>query len=290
MLDSKGIGWHQAPGWFHLKCSGWNCQPWPSRSQNWMFVYFIIILSRSQQFPTSSSQNQVELDEWATGHIMHWKCIINLFEEKIWCLNCHCVVIFFLAATKQLYEWSFPSVCLSVRLSVTPIWPCSWHLIIMKLSGMITFDKSKRTAKGQGQRSKVKVTEVMTPLGRFRTLTPVRIHGWQRNFAHSLNQHRRGALLFLAATKQLYEWFSPSVCPSVCLSVCPSVCHTFLTMFPSSYHHEIFWSYYQWQKWRPCKRSRSEVKGQGHRGHNPTSPFPDCNSSLNSHMMMRWCI
>ena len=91
---------------------------------------------------------------------------------------------------------------------------------------------------------------------------------------------------FLAATKQLYEWFSPSVRPSVR----PSVCHTFLTMFPSSYHHEIFRSYYQWQKWRPCKRSRSEVKGQGHRGHNPTLPFPDCNSSLNSRMMMKWCI
>ena len=27
-----------------------------------------------------------------------------------------------------------------------------------------------------------------------------------------------------------------------------SVCHTFLTMFPSSYHHEIFRSYYQWPK------------------------------------------
>ena len=81
---------------------------------------------------------------------------------------------------------------------------------------------------------------------------------------------------------------------SVCLSVRPSVClsvrHTFLTMFSSSYHHEIFRSYYQWQKWRPCKRSRSEVKGQGHRGHNPTLAFPDCNSSLNSHMMMKWCI
>ena len=82
---------------------------------------------------------------------------------------------------------------------------------------------------------------------------------------------------FLAATKQLYEWFSPSVRPSVCPSVRPSVCHTFLTMFPSTYHHEIFRSYYQWQKWCPCKRSRSEVKGQGHRGHNPTLPFPDCN-------------
>ena len=63
---------------------------------------------------------------------------------------------------------------------------------------------------------------------------------------------------FLAVTKQLYEWFSPSVC------------HTFLTMLPSSYHHEIFRSYYQWQKWRPCKRSRSEVKGQGHGGQHPT--------------------
>ena len=57
---------------------------------------------------------------------------------------------------------------------------------------------------------------------------------------------------FLAETKQLYEWFSPSVCLSVR--------HTFLTMFPSSYHHEIFRSYYQWQKWCPCKRSRSKVK------------------------------
>ena len=100
-------------------------------------------------------------------------------------------------------------------------------------------------------------------------------------------------MLFLAATKQLYEWFSPSVCLSVCLSVCDaflaatkqlyewyflsvcpsvclSVCHTFLAMFPSSYHHKIFRTYYQWQKWYPCKRSRSKVKGQGHRGHNPT--------------------
>ena len=47
---------------------------------------------------------------------------------------------------------------------------------------------------------------------------------------------------------------------SVCLSVCLSVRHTFLTMFPSSYHHEIFRSYHQWPRWRPCKRSRSKVK------------------------------
>ena len=47
-----------------------------------MFVHSIIILSRSQQFPTSSSQNQVELGKWATGHFMHW-----LFSRR--CFQMH---------------------------------------------------------------------------------------------------------------------------------------------------------------------------------------------------------
>ena len=66
--------------------------------------------------------------------------------------------------------------------------------------------------------------------------------------------------IFLAATKQLYKWYFPSLRLSVRPSVCLSVCHTFFTMFPSSYHHEIFRSYYHGQKWCPCKRSRSKVK------------------------------
>ena len=89
-----------------------------------------------------------------------------------------------------------PSVCLSVRLSVTPFSPCSHHRIIMKFSGVLTMVKSDVHAKGQGQRSKVKVTEVNTQLSRFRTLTPVWIHVWQWNHAHSWKQHKRGALLF----------------------------------------------------------------------------------------------
>ena len=88
----------------------------------------------------------------------------------------------FLAATKQLYKWYFPSVrlsvCPSVCLSVTPFWLCSHHRIIMKFSGVITNDQCKVHAKGQGQRSKVKVTEVTTQLNRFRTVTPVWIHIW----------------------------------------------------------------------------------------------------------------
>ena len=124
---------------------------------------------------------------------------------------CHLSVVhcccWFLAATKQLYEWSFPSVCLSiclsVCLSVTPFWLCSHHRIIMKFSGVITNDKSDVHAKGQGQRSKVKVTEVNTQLNRFRTVTPVWIHIWWWNDAYSLMMLRRGALLFLKVIRQI---------------------------------------------------------------------------------------
>ena len=144
----------------------------------------------------------------------------------------------FLAVTKQLYKWYFPSVRLSVRPSVclsvclshlfswdqaalqmvfsvrpsvhqsvcppvTPFSPCSHHRIIMKFSGVITMVKSDVHAKGQGQRSKVKVTEVNVQLSRFRTLTPVWIHIWQWNHPHSWKQHRRGALLFFKVIRQI---------------------------------------------------------------------------------------
>ena len=121
------------------------------------------------------------------------------------------VISAFLAATKQLYKWYFPSVCpsvcpsvrLSVCLSVTPFSPCSHHRIIMKFSGVITMVKSDVHAKGQGQRSKVKVTEVTTQLNRFRTVTPVWIHIWWWNYTYSLMLLRRGALLFLKVIRQI---------------------------------------------------------------------------------------
>ena len=120
-------------------------------------------------------------------------------------------ILSFLAATKQLYKWYFPSVrpsvclsvCPSVRLSVTPFWLCSHHRIIMKFSGVITNDQSKVHAKGQGQRSKVKVTEVTTQLNRFRTVTPVWIHIWWWNDAYSLMLLRRCALLFFKVIRQI---------------------------------------------------------------------------------------
>ena len=113
----------------------------------------------------------------------------------------------FLAATKQLYECYFlsvcPSVCLSVRLSVTPFWLCSHHRIIMKFSGVITKDQGNVHAKGQGQRSKVKVTEVTTQLNSFRTVTPVWIHIWWWIDIYSLTLLRTGALLFFKVICQI---------------------------------------------------------------------------------------
>ena len=96
-----------------------------------------------------------------------------------------------------------PSVRPSVRLSVTPFSPCSHHHIIIKFSGVITNDKSDVHAKGQGQMSKVKVTEVNTQLNRFRTVTLVWIHISWWNEAYSLMMLRRGALLFFKVIRQI---------------------------------------------------------------------------------------
>ena len=52
-----------------------------------------------------------------------------------------------------------------------------------------------------------------------------------------------------------FYWIKKDI---VRLSVSLSVRHTFLTMFPSSYHHEIFRSHYQWQRWRPCKSAKDQ--------------------------------
>ena len=116
-----------------------------------------------------------------------------------------CSVIFF--SCDQTALWMVfsvrLSVCLSVCLSVTSFWLCSHHRIITKFSGVITNDRSDVHAKGQGQRSKVKVTKVTTQLNRFRTVTPVWIHIWWWNHAYGLMILRRGALLFFKVIHQI---------------------------------------------------------------------------------------
>ena len=96
--------------------------------------------------------------------------------------------------------------------------------------------------------------------------------------------------LSLVCLSHLFSCHQAALCMvfSVCLSVRLSV-----TPISLCFHHRIILkfilSYYWWQMWCPYKRTRSEVKGQGCRGHDPTLPFLDCNSSLNSYMAMKWC-
>ena len=94
-------------------------------------------------------------------YVSHFSCISCCYLWDLATISWHGQSKFemrpsspFLAATKQLYDWFSLSVCLSVRLSVTPFSPCSHHRIIMKFSGVITNDKSDVHAKGQGQRSR----------------------------------------------------------------------------------------------------------------------------------------
>ena len=146
-------------------------------------------------FYNSGPTYATPISQYTINQAFHWSFVFGSHNQP------------FLAATKQLYKWYFPSVCLSVcpsvRLSVTPFWLCSHHRIIMKFSGVITSDRSDVHAKGQGQRSKVKVTEVTTQLYRFRTVTPVWIHVWWWNDAYSLIMLRRGALLFFKVICQI---------------------------------------------------------------------------------------
>ena len=120
-------------------------------------------------------------------------------------------ILSYIFSCDQAALWMVFSVCLSVclsvrpsvRLSVTPFWLCSHHRIIMIFSGVITTDQGNVHAKGQGQRSKVKVTEVTTQLDRFRTVTPVWIHIWWWKDTYSLMLLRRGALLFFKVIPQI---------------------------------------------------------------------------------------
>ena len=88
---------------------------------------------------------------------------------------------------------------------------------------------------------------------------------------------------FLAATKQLYEWYFLSVC----LSVCPSHLFDYVPIIASS------WNFQELSpRTRVTSMQKVKVIGQRSRSQRsrPKFSFPDCNSSLNSHMMMKWYI
>ena len=113
------------------------------------------------------------------------------------CLSvCHT----FFAATKQLYEWFSPSVCMSIRPSVAPFWLCSHHCIIMNFQELLpkTEVMSLQGVKVRSQRSRSQRSQP-----NFRNVTPVWIHIWWWNDAYSLIMLRRGALLFFKVMRQI---------------------------------------------------------------------------------------
>ena len=136
-------------------------------------------------------------------HFLHYWSIVRTIHQPYKELIMWKHDVFLVFSCNQAALWMVQSVRPSVCPSVTPFWLCSHHRIIMKFSEVITSDRSDVHAKGQGQRSKVKVTEVTTQLNRFRTVTPVWIHIWWWNDAYSLIMLRRGALLFFKVIRQI---------------------------------------------------------------------------------------
>ena len=160
----------------------------------------------------------------------------------------------------------------------------------MKFSGVITNDQSKVHAKGQGQRSKVKVTEVTTQLNRFRTVTPVWIHIWWWNDAYSLMLLRRGALLFFKVIRQIARSHGSKnrrIWPRLGVS-------GLYLQFEFTNGYEMMHKACISIEEVPYCFSRSSVKLQGHTALKIVEfdldwAFPDCNSSLNSPMATKWC-
>ena len=159
-----------------------------------------------------------------------------------------------------------------------------------EISGVITSDRSDVHAKGQGQRSKVKVTEVTTQLYRFRTVTPVWIHVWWWNDAYSLIMLRRGALLFFKVIRQISRSHG-----SKNRRIWTQI-GRFRTVTQVWIHHWLQMLHKAWSSIEevPYCFWRSSVKFQGHAAlkiveFDPNWAFPDCNSSLKSPMATKWC-
>ena len=99
------------------------------------------------------------------------------------------------------------------------------------------------------------------------------------------------ALLFIFSCDQAALWMVQSVRPSVRLSVCLSVRLSHLFDYVP-----IILSSWNFQELLPVTKvtSMQKVKVRGQRSRSqrsrPKFSFPDCNSSLNSHMMMKWYI
>ena len=157
----------------------------------------------------------------------------------------------------------------------------------MKSSGVMTNDRSDVRAKRQGQRSNVNITEVKTQLSRFQTVSPVLIHIWRWNDAHSLMSLGRSVILSLKVIHQI-----PRSHGSQNRQFWPKL-RGLWSHFEFTNGYKIVHKVWSSIEEEPYCFSRSSVKFQGHTGHkfadfDPNWAFPDCISRLNSPMALKW--
>ena len=167
---------------------------------------------------------------------------------------------------------------MSIGPSVTTLCLFCHHRILMKLSGVITNDRSEDHAKCQGH-----------GMEGFWTVSPVWIHWWLRNDAKRSKQHRRGALLFFYVIRQISR-SNGKISPIL----------TRIERFWPVYQvwiHPWLWNNVQsLVKYRrgalffSMSSTKFRVKtGQKISDFDPNSAFLDCSSSLNSSMALKRC-
>ena len=178
-----------------------------------------------------------------------------------------------------------PSVCLSLLFHHVSIIVSSWNFQeLLPWSKVMSMQKVKvRAQRSRSQRS----TPNLAVSG---LLTPVWIHIWQWNHAHSWKQHRRGAVLFFKVIRQISRSHGSKnrrIWPKLGVSG-----QQLQFKFTDGYEmlHKAWNSKGEVLYCFP----RSSLKFQGHTAlkiveYDPDWAFPYCNSSFNSPMVTKCC-
>ena len=144
-------------------------------------------------------QNQCDLSSWHKDDMISLGSYPNSLSAEI----------LFSAATKQRDEWSCPyirpSVCPSHLFDNVPVILSLWNYQELLPLTEVMPEVKVRGQRSRSQRSK----QILSQFGRFWTVTPVWIHRWLRNYAHSLKWQRRGALLFFVVICRILKSHGP---------------------------------------------------------------------------------
>ena len=159
----------------------------------------------------------------------------------------------------------------SVRSSVTSFSPCSHCCIIMKFSGIITNETGNVHAKGQGQKSKVMVTEVRPHIA-------VSDSWLIFEFTYD-DEIMRNASCCLVTRLKLIDFDTNLVFPDYNSSLNSPMAMKLCTKLEVA------------QKRCPIIFQKSSGKFQGTKNCRfyPNWAFPDCKSSLISRVAVGWC-